>query len=447
MPRMTLSFGYIGDAWGIVQRRRRILAFPAVVLMLGIVMSAIVVPLVLGMFGEPSNSGPAAATPTPPSAATPGAAEPTQPPATTSSSASGVEGLATGDGGVLAAAVSLLLLVVYLTLWNACIGAMMYCVVQVARDNDGEATIANGFAATLRVVPQLIGWSIVAAIVGSVVRAVAEWIRPDRMFSIGGFERRAAARALESGWSVYGMFALCYVVLEQDGPLTAMRRSGELVRSVWGRTVIGEFTYGLLSFLLALPGILLVGMAGWTVVSKGATSAAVAFGILGVSLIIAGVLFVETMRKAYFGILFAEGGSLANADAYRPHAGSGHETDVDRTLARIEAQHQVQLDSVGGSGEFAPEFHVMAGAGEAAQTWTVNLPTNAGYELLVETDGVVQVAIGRWDSWRVNQMIAPGSTAIPVALEPGEWTIYCASQGEPIPVAMRLRRTSGRRAA
>jgi hypothetical protein len=58
-------------------------------------------------------------------------------------------------------------------------------------------------------------------------------------------------------WTVITMFVIPVLVVEKVGPFTAIKRSTQILKEKWGEVLGAKIGLGLLSFLLALPGILL----------------------------------------------------------------------------------------------------------------------------------------------------------------------------------------------
>ena len=53
-----------------------------------------------------------------------------------------------------------------------------------------------------------------------------------------------------------GILVIPILVVEKMGPITALSESAALLKKTWGEQLIGNFSYGLVFFLLGLPAIL-----------------------------------------------------------------------------------------------------------------------------------------------------------------------------------------------
>src|SRR5947209_16056243 len=62
---------------------------------------------------------------------------------------------------------------------------------------------------------------------------------------------------LGTAWMVITYFVLPVLVVERVGPVTAIKRSVEILKQTWADAVVGRAGIGLFMFVLALPGVLL----------------------------------------------------------------------------------------------------------------------------------------------------------------------------------------------
>jgi Family of unknown function (DUF6159) len=111
----------------------------------------------------------------------------------------------------------------------------------------GNPTVADGFRFAGSNVGRILAWAVVAATVGTILRAIedrAEWLG------------RLVASLLGVVWSLATALVVPVLVFEQVGPLDAVRRSAALLRKTWGETVIGNAGIGLVFGLATLLGII-----------------------------------------------------------------------------------------------------------------------------------------------------------------------------------------------
>lgn len=123
------------------------------------------------------------------------------------------------------------------------------------RMNGGDPTVSDGLRAACSFVPEIVGWALVSATVGLILRSIAE-----RSKLLG----RIIAGLLGMAWSVTSFLVVPVLVNEGKGPVEAYRRSVHLLKKTWGEELIGTFSFGLVFFVLGLPGFLLALPAAWS---------------------------------------------------------------------------------------------------------------------------------------------------------------------------------------
>ncbi len=178
--------------------------------------------------------------------------------------------------------------------FNAAIAA---CAVK--RMAGGNPTLGDGLAAAASRLPHVIGWAVVAATVGVVLRIIE-----DRWKGLGRF----VAGLLGTAWSLATFLVVPVLVVERCGPLSALKRSAALLRRTWGEQVIGEFSFGVLFILLALPALLALGAAA---ALGGLGPAVLVAGPAAVYLVILGLVYSVLMVVFQSGVyLVASGGQM-----------------------------------------------------------------------------------------------------------------------------------------
>ncbi|WP_327051819.1 DUF6159 family protein [Halomicrococcus gelatinilyticus] len=162
--------------------------------------------------------------------------------------AAGVTGAFDSDGGVVAVVVGLYVGTAFLVAF--CNAALTWAARETFRGQ--SPSVGAAFRAASRHLPSLFAWAIVSAVVGITLRAIEE------SSEIGG----AMVTALVSlGWTALTYFVVPVVVFEDAGPRSMFEESGRLLRETWGETVGAELGLGVVTFLLALPGVVLtIGM-------------------------------------------------------------------------------------------------------------------------------------------------------------------------------------------
>lgn len=119
--------------------------------------------------------------------------------------------------------------------------AIVSCAIK--RIGGGTPTMADGFRYAVQSLPQIFGWALVSATVGLVLRIIE-----DKSEKVGAI----VAGLLGMAWTLVTFLVLPILVVEKTGPLTALRKSTRLLRETWGAQLAGNFSFGLVFFLLML---------------------------------------------------------------------------------------------------------------------------------------------------------------------------------------------------
>lgn len=177
--------------------------------------------------------------------------------------------------------------------------------VALRRLNGEPASVGDGLGAALGNLPAIVGYALIAATVGTVLRVLE-----DRAETVG----RLVAGLLGAAWSLATAMAVPVLVAEGAGPLEAISRSTSLLRRNWGENLIGNFSIGLVVALVALP-ILVIPIA---IVVVATTRATLVLGIVLFGLAIAGIQLVSSALHAIYTAAlyrFATGGRDGTAIA------------------------------------------------------------------------------------------------------------------------------------
>jgi len=114
-----------------------------------------------------------------------------------------------------------------------------------------DPTVGDGFRMATARVPSIIGWALVSATVGLLLRIIE-----DKNKKIGAF----ITALLGTAWTLMTFLVLPILIIEGTGPLAAVKKSTQLLKKTWGAQIGANFSFGFLFFLLFLPAILIVGL-------------------------------------------------------------------------------------------------------------------------------------------------------------------------------------------
>lgn len=116
-----------------------------------------------------------------------------------------------------------------------------------ARFAGQDSSARAGLAIAMSRLPQIFAWSIFAATVGMILRAIAERL---------GFIGSIVIRLVGMAWAIATYFVVPVLVVEGLGPIAAIKRSVEVLRRNWGESLTLHLGMGLIGFLLTLAALL-----------------------------------------------------------------------------------------------------------------------------------------------------------------------------------------------
>ncbi|MBL8764661.1 MAG: hypothetical protein JNM07_10375 [Phycisphaerae bacterium] len=150
-----------------------------------------------------------------------------------------------------------------------------------------RASVAFGLRAAGSRLPQILGWSLVSATVGVLLKLISD------KSALAG---KVVSSLLGVVWSVATYLVLPVLVVEGIGPLRAVKRSGELISRSWGEGLTANLAMGAVSAVVALGALLLLGASiGLAVLLQSPAIAAIGFGVMLVALILA-TLVTSTLQ-------------------------------------------------------------------------------------------------------------------------------------------------------
>jgi hypothetical protein len=116
----------------------------------------------------------------------------------------------------------------------------------------GDPTVGDGFRiATARLVP-ILGYALIAATVGMILRAISEK---------SGIIGKLVVGLIGLVWSVATYLVVPVLVVENVGPIEAVKRSAGHLRKTWGEQIVGNLgmgaVFGLMTFGTIVAGVIL----------------------------------------------------------------------------------------------------------------------------------------------------------------------------------------------
>ncbi|GIV65969.1 MAG: DUF6159 family protein [Chloroflexota bacterium] len=153
----------------------------------------------------------------------------------------------------------------------------------VIRLRGGNPTVGQGFQIAFSRLVNIIGYAMIAATVGMLLRAISE-----RSRGLG----RLAVSLIGFAWNIATFLVVPVLAVEGVGPIEAIKRSVELLRKTWGEQIAGSVgigtVFGLISFGIVILGMLFTGLAFITFESPALAIAV--FVMMVIALILIGLI-------------------------------------------------------------------------------------------------------------------------------------------------------------
>ena len=192
-----------------------------------------------------------------------------------------------GDAGYLEMSVMFLFYVVQYTVIfffnSALVGAALI------RLDGGDPTVSDGLAIASKRMGSIIGYAVIAATVGMILRMISER---------GGILAKIAASFAGMAWTLTTYLTVPVLVTKDIGPIDAIKESAAIFKRTWGEQVVGNFglTWAVFLMMLAWTAVSFgLGFVGSTLFGGFGALAAVGIGIVG-------YVFLALLASALQGI-------------------------------------------------------------------------------------------------------------------------------------------------
>jgi hypothetical protein len=150
--------------------------------------------------------------------------------------------------------------------------AMMGCAMM--RLEGGDPTFSYGLKFAAGRIKYIVEWALVAATVGLILRAIEQ-----RSGLIG----KIIIGIIGIAWTIATYFVLPVLAFEKLTPFKAMKRSASVLKASWGEALFSNLGIGLIFFLLALVGVVVMFLGIYLIVTTSV--------LIGIILIVVAVLY------------------------------------------------------------------------------------------------------------------------------------------------------------
>jgi hypothetical protein len=156
----------------------------------------------------------------------------------------------------------------------------------VTRMKGGNPTVSDGLRAAGSRLSLIIGWALIQATVGLILRMIED--RSERLGQI-------VAGLLGMAWTVISFLVIPILVIEEKGPVAALEESTSLLKKTWGEQLIGNFSFGLVFLLLGVPAFIFIALG---IASRSGVGLIVGIVVAAVYLI--GLSLIQSALQSIF---------------------------------------------------------------------------------------------------------------------------------------------------
>jgi hypothetical protein len=168
---------------------------------------------------------------------------------------------------------------------TALVGAAMI------RLEGGDPTVRDGFRIAFARLPQIIGYALIAATVGMILRWISER---------AGIFGQIVVGIIGFAWNVATFLVVPVLAVEKIGPIGAVKRSASLLRRTWGEQLVGNAGIGI---VFSLVGVLFIFIGAGLAYAVAQASMALAIGVVIATVLIVGT--ISLIGSAASGIFTA----------------------------------------------------------------------------------------------------------------------------------------------
>ena len=188
---------------------------------------------------------------------------------------------------------------------TALVGAAMI------RLEGGDPTVRDGFRIAWGHLGPILGYAFISATVGMILR----WL--SRRGTIG----RIASSLFGMAWGLATFLVLPVLVVEDVGPVDAIKRSARMLKGTWGEQIAGNFSIGLIFGIFIVLTIIAGGLATMGMVNlTGSVTFSVIVALIFAVILVGLILVSSTLSGIY------------SAAVYRFAAGEKDNLFFDRNL-------------------------------------------------------------------------------------------------------------------
>ena len=156
----------------------------------------------------------------------------------------------------------------------------------------GDPNVMSGIRAVRGMWLAILGWTLITGTVGLILQALQSMAR-ENSHGVMRIVAIILVAMLQTAWAYITFFVIPVLVVERVGPISAIRRSGRLLRQSWGEQLTASFSF----FLIYLLALLIVAIPVVVLIFLWPVGAIIVGVILG-GIALASVAAMEGIFKA-----------------------------------------------------------------------------------------------------------------------------------------------------
>ncbi|SFH99367.1 DUF6159 family protein [Planctomicrobium piriforme] len=165
----------------------------------------------------------------------------------------------------------------------------------LTRFSGGTPTVKGGLQLAVKRLPQILGWSLLTAGVGTLLSAVEQKL---------GWVGIIMIRLIGLTWTVATYFVVPLLAAEGVGPVTAVRQSVQLLKKTWGEGLTGNIAIPLISSGFAILALVFATAGFLAAVFLESLAIAIATGVCLVVSVFLVMVISSAMRQVFLAGLY-----------------------------------------------------------------------------------------------------------------------------------------------
>jgi hypothetical protein len=170
----------------------------------------------------------------------------------------------------------------------------------------GDPTLSDGLRIASQRAGAILGYALIGATVGMVLRAIQER---------AGIVGQIAAGIIGIAWSLVTFLAVPVLVVEGVGPVAAVKRSGALLKRTWGEQIAGGVGIGLAMLVIALGALVVCGPIVLLAIGSGSV-VAIVLAVALAAIVLTGIVLVGSALSGIFTAALYRYAAEGESDGY-----------------------------------------------------------------------------------------------------------------------------------